>query len=85
MFNFLMRFTNSGKISAATTEEQMACLEAVILTLCNDRLLTFMEQWEFQQLHQKDSLAVQRSKQKYHIFGKRHRLHFRIQKNGLLI
>ncbi len=50
MFNFLIQFTNSGKISAATTEEQRACLEAVILTLCNDRLLTFMEQWEFQQL-----------------------------------
>ena len=28
MFNFLMQFTNSGKISAATAEEQMACLEA---------------------------------------------------------
>lgn len=50
MFNFLMQFTNSGKISAATAEEQLACLEAVILTLCSDRLLTFMEQWEFQQL-----------------------------------
>lgn len=50
MFNFLLRFTNSGKISAATLKEQRACLEAVILTLCSDRLLTFMEQWEFQQL-----------------------------------
>ena len=50
MFNFLMQFTNSGKISAATAEEQRACLEAVILTLCSDRHLTFVEQWEFQQL-----------------------------------
>ena len=33
MFNFLMRFTNFGKISVATAEEQRACLEAVVLTL----------------------------------------------------
>ena len=50
MFNFLMRFTNSGKISVATAEEQRACLEAVIITLCSDKRFTFMEQWEFQQL-----------------------------------
>ncbi len=50
MFNFLMRFTNSGKISAATAEEQRACLESVILTLCSDGHLTLTEQWEFQQL-----------------------------------
>lgn len=49
MFNFLIQFTNSGKISAATVEEQTACLEAVILTLCSDKRLTLMEQWEFQQ------------------------------------
>ena len=50
MFNFLMRFTNSGKISAATAEEQRACLESVVLTLCSDRTASMVEQWEFQQL-----------------------------------
>ena len=50
MFKFLMRFTNSGKISAATAEEQRACLEAVVLILCSDRTVSMVEQWEFQQL-----------------------------------
>ena len=50
MFNFLMRFTNSGKISAATEEEQRACLEAVVLTLAGDRRLSMVEEWEFRQL-----------------------------------
>ena len=50
MFNFLMRFTNSGKISATTEEEQRACLEAVVLTLAGDRRLSMIEQWEFRQL-----------------------------------
>ena len=40
MVNFLMRFTNSGKISVATEAEQGACLEAVVLTLAGDRSLS---------------------------------------------
>ena len=72
MFNFFMQFTNSGKISAATAEEQRACLEAVILTLCSDRLLTFMDQWEFQQFIKRVRWRVNVKAEVPHIWEKAH-------------